>query len=176
MSWGNSEGDDPDESLGAWLANLVNNNTHFPSLQSLDIYPSKTQASLSALLILIKCISHTLSSLKISTRDLTLEEAQLLVGALTTEGPSALRTLHVNLTHLSVPFLDLLAHKLSQLEELSLRYCEIVGSDQVRSLSFLLLRITSSIASCSIHFTVSSTTDGTTLTSHMSMTYCTHGN
>ena len=173
MSRGNPEGDD---SLGVWLADLVNSDAHFPSLQSLNIYPSKTQAGLSALLILIKRISPTLSSLKISTRDLTFEETQLLVDALTTEGPSALRTLHVNLTHLSVPFLNLLAHKLSQLEELSLRYCEIVGSDQVRSLSFLLLRITSSIASCSIHFTVSSTTDGTTLTSLMSKTYCTLGN
>ncbi len=173
MSWGNPKGD---ESLGVWLADLVNNNAHFPSLRSLDIYPSKSQAGLSAFLILIKRISATLSALTISIRNFTFEQAKLLVDALTTEGPSALRTLHVNLTHLSVPFLDLLAHKLSQLEELSLHYCEIVGSDQARFLSSLLPHINSPIASYSIHFTISSTTDGTTLTSQMSMTYCTHGN
>src|SRR6266511_2333026 len=103
----------------------------------------------------------TLSSLKIYIRDFTFDEAKLLVDALTTEGPSALRTLRVNLTHLSVPFLNLLAHKLSQLEELSLRYCEIVGSDQARFLSSLLPHINSPIASYSIHFTISSTTDST---------------
>ena len=54
-----------EEPLGAWLTDLVNN-VPFPSLQSLDIYPSNTQAGRSAIMTLIKRAAPTLSSLKIS--------------------------------------------------------------------------------------------------------------
>lgn len=53
--------------------------------------------------------------------------------------PIKLKSLRMNITHLTVPFLDHLAHTLPQLKSLWLSASEIVGSGQVRNNQFLLL-------------------------------------
>jgi hypothetical protein len=147
---------DPDmeEPLGTWLADLVNSvpqdsatkcSSFFPNLKTLDIYPSTTSAGLSALLVIIKRTAPTLSSLTIRDRYLTREETHQVLDVLT-EGqgearngvpaqipplPTTLKSLRMNITHLSVSFLDLLARKLPQLQNLWLSVSEIVGSDEV---------------------------------------------
>jgi len=130
-----------DTPLDAWLAELVNINSPFPSLQTLDIYPLYTQSSLFALLTLLKRTAPTLSSLSISSRYLTADEARQVLDALTERGHGTqvrikqeqgkLKSLCMDITHLSVPFLDLLSRKLPHLEKLALRVSEVVGSDQV---------------------------------------------
>jgi len=74
---------------------------------------------------------------------LTCEEAKQVINALTEgatiteEEPRKLKSLRMNITRLSVPFLDLLACKLPQLKKLFLVVSEIVGSGQVCFLSYL---------------------------------------
>jgi len=70
------------EPLGAWLIGLVNNVT-FPSLQSLDIYPSNNQAGRSAVVTLIKRTAPTLSLLKVSGHCLPRHIADQMVNAFT---------------------------------------------------------------------------------------------
>lgn len=122
-----------EEPLGVWLVDLVNDNVHFPSLQTLDVYPSNTETGLSALLSLIKLTIPTLSSLIVSGRWLKPEMANQVIDALTEcEGqPKMLRSLDLNITELSVSFLELVARKLPQLEKLSLSSFQVVGSGQV---------------------------------------------
>ena len=128
----------------------------FPNLQTLDIYPTATPAGLSALLTMIKRTAPTLSSLTIRDRYLTREEAKQVLDALTEgdegqvrvgfraqaqptktrEGviePANLKSLRMNITHLTVHFLDILAQALPQLQSLWLSVSEIVGSGRVRS-------------------------------------------
>jgi len=150
-----------DEWLGAWLAELVNNNTQFPSLEELQLYPSDTRTGLSALLTLIQRTVPTLSSLTIFDRYLTSEEVNQLLDVLAGGGvlvqtmatglirnkrQSKLKALIVHITQLSVPLLDLLARKLPQLESLSLFVSEIVGSEQVRYFFFPNFNSTNSAA------------------------------
>ncbi len=132
---------DDEEPLGAWLADLVNDNVHLPSLQTLDIYPSNTQTGLSALLGLIKLTVPTLSSLIVSGRWLKPEMVNQVIDALTeAEGqPKMLKSLNLNVTVLSVPFLELLARKLPLLEKLTLSSFGTVGSGQV-CLSFKIFQ------------------------------------
>ena len=108
-----------EEPLGAWLTDLVNN-VPFPSLQSLDIYPSNTQAGRSAIMTLIKRVAPTLSSLKISRHRWPRHVADQMVNAFTERKIQQLKSLSLNITELSVSFLDLLAHNLPKLEKLSL--------------------------------------------------------
>ena len=155
--------------LDTWLANLANAEFQFSSLQTLGVSPSMSQTGLSAVLALIKRTAPTLLALWIDSRTLTFEEVEQVVDALTegevqfsttTRIPRRLKSLSLRITQLSVPFLDLLARKLPQLEELELLTSKIVGSDQVRFLPYLIstwLYIV--LASCSIHFTIFSTSD-----------------
>ena len=121
------------EHLGAWLATLTNTEFQFSSLQTLEISPSTSQTGLSAVLVLIKRTAPTLSALWIDFRALTFEETEQVIDALTEGGataeedPRKLKTLGIEITQLSVPFLDLLARKLPQLEELFIS-AGIVGS------------------------------------------------
>lgn len=131
------------EHLGGWLTNLANNEFQFSSLKTLDIDPSTSQTSLSAVLALIKLTAPTLSELSIGSRTLTFEEVKQVVDALTEDGVQFqamttritgefnLKSLTMQIAQLSVPFLDLLARKLPRLEELNLIASKIVGSDQV---------------------------------------------
>ena len=184
-----------EECLGERLADLLNCD-QYPSFQSLTIYPTTSQAGLSAVLTLIRRNARTLSSLKILDRYLTFEEAKQVVDALTAsqvqvqvstmtammttptteQEPKKLKSLSMNITRLSVSFLDFLAHNFPQLDSLSLMVNEIIGSDQVCfPHSFISTRL--KYTSYSIRFTISSTTDGTTPTSHVpKKTYCTPGN
>jgi hypothetical protein len=142
----------------------------FPNLQTIDIYPSATTAGLSALLTLIKRTAPTLTSLTIRDRYLTLEEAKRVLNVFTegegevkvgygvqvqspamtqatkggtkTRNEGSLKCLRMNITHLTVPFLDLLARTLPQLQNLWLSVSDIVGSDQVRSFPFLSFETT----------------------------------
>jgi hypothetical protein len=129
--------DDEDEDeklLAAWLADFVNDNVHFPSLQTLDIYPSKTQTGRSAFLSLIKTTLPTLSSLIVSGLWLKFGMVKEVIAALTEcEGqPKTLKSLTLNITNLSVPLLELIARKLPQLEKLTLSIDRIViGPDKV---------------------------------------------
>lgn len=142
------------DGLDTWLAELVNNNSRFLSLQTLVINPSKTQKGRSAVLTLLKRAASTLSSLTILGPHLTLGNATEMILALT-EGevqiqaavaattktekePKKLESLSLNVLCLTVPFLELLAQKLPELKELSLRVLEITGSDKVR-ICFLCL-------------------------------------
>ena len=165
-----------DKLLGAWLAELVNNNIQFPCIQTLQLYPSISQIGLSALLALIKRTSSTLYSLTIPNRYLTGEEVGQLLDALTegevqvpttsmvitTPRTSKLRVLSISINHLSVPFLELLAHKLPQLERLSLRVSEIVDSPVNALLSSIQIVSTEQkYPPSSIHSTTFSTSDGT---------------
>ena len=108
-----------EEPLGAWLTDLVNN-VPFPALQSLDIYLSNTQAGRSAIMTLIKRAAPTLSSLKISGHRWPRHVADQMVNTFTERKIQQLKSLSLNITELSVSFLDLLAHNLPQLEKLSL--------------------------------------------------------
>ncbi len=141
------------EQLDAWFAALVGNNPQFFSLQTLNIeVPPTTPTGLSAMITLIKRTAHTLSELRISRCLLTHVQAEQVINALTEdevqlqamitispkEESRALKSLSMELTHLSVSFLDLLARKLPQLEKLSLDLAEIVSPDQVCFLSFFL--------------------------------------
>lgn len=126
------------EHLGAWLVDLVNTSVQFPSLQTLRLFSTSTQICLSTLIVLIQRTAPTLSSLNFPIY-LTSEEVDRLLDALTevqVQGAngrqSKLKTLIIHVTLLSVPFLDLLARKLPQLEFLTLFITEIIGSDQVR--------------------------------------------
>ena len=142
------------EQLDAWFAALVNNNPQFPSLQTLGIeHPPTTPAGLSAMFTFIKRTAHTLSKLRIDHCPLTHKQAGQLIDALaedevqlqatTTISPKgdsrALKSLSMEITHLSVSFLDLLACKLPQLEELSLDLSETAYLYQVRFISSLPL-------------------------------------
>ena len=160
-----------EESLGAWLTDLVHHHdAHFPFLQSLDVYPSLSQAGLSAFLILLKRVSPTLSLLKIAIREITFEEAIQVVHALATE---KLKTLHMHLTALSDPSsISLLTISRSSKNSL---YVSTISSVQTRFASFLL-HVNSFVISSSIHSTISSATGNTTLMSHVPKTYCTPGN
>ncbi len=101
---------DPDEPLGQWLFDLADN-CQFSSLETLDIYPTKTQTGLSALLTLIKRTAPTLSSLTIYDRCLTPKEAHQVIDALSDQvkaltKASCLRSLSMDITNLSVSTLD----------------------------------------------------------------------
>ena len=134
------------EQLDTWFAALVNNNPQFPSLQTLSIeYPPTTPTGLSAMLTFIKRNAPTLSELGIHQCPLTHKEAEQVIDALTEDEVQlqatsrALKSLSMEITHLSVSFLDLLACKLPQLEKLSLYLAENVDLDQVRFISSLPL-------------------------------------
>jgi len=135
-----------EEHLGAWLTNLAGTEFQFSSLQTLGMSFSTPQTGLSAVLPLIKRTAPTLSALSINFHALDFEEAEQVVDALTEGGgqfsmatrtieevPGKLKSLTIEINQLSVPFLDLLARNLPQLEELYLWTPEIVGSDQVLS-------------------------------------------
>jgi len=122
-----------EEPLGAWLAGLVNDDVYFPSLQTLDIYPSNTQTGLSAFLSFIKLTVPTLTSLTVSGLWLNPGMANQVINALTEcEGqPKMLKSLTLKLIELSVPFLELVARKLPHLKKLTLSQDQLVGSGQV---------------------------------------------
>jgi len=166
------------EDVGVWLAELLNTNIQFPSLQSLLLYSSSSQIGQSALLTLVQRTIPTLTSLTIPYRYLTTEEVNQLLDVLTgggvfgqtmraatglirNERRSKLKALNMNIFQLSVPFLELLALKLPQLESLKLVVSEIVGSGQVRFfLSFFHKSLCRSTR-IRIHFMIFSTADGT---------------
>ena len=178
-----------------WFAELVNNNGYqLPSLQTLNVcvYPT-TQMALSPLLSLIKRAAPTLTSLTVFSHDLTDEEAQSVLDAVTegkiqakttTEEPRKLKSLSMYLRYLSVSFLDLLATKFPELEHLSLRPSMILGSNQVRlvppSLLFRFFFINTQLGATEIHYStrslLSSVTDGIIPMSQTPETYCTLGN
>ena len=116
--------------LDAWLAELINNeNYQLPSLQTLNVYPSHTPAGFSPLLSLIERTAPTLSSLKVSQRYLTDEEAQQLLNAVVegkaqvqgrTKESRTLKRLMMALTTLNVTLFDLLATTFPELEQLTL--------------------------------------------------------
>ena len=118
--------------LGVWLTELANN-SQFSSLRTLGIYPSNTPAGLSAVLALIKRTAPTLTSLTIYDHALTHEDAARVLDALTEREvrPRNFKNLEMCILQLSVPFLDLLACKLLQLEKLNLWALDVVGSNQV---------------------------------------------
>ena len=122
-----------EEPLGAWLADLVNDNIHFPCLQTLDIYPSNTKTGLSAFLGLIKLTGPTLTSLIVSSRWLKSGMVNDVIDTLKEcEGqPKLLKSLTLNIVKLSVPILELLARKLPNLEKLTLSPIRFVGSGKV---------------------------------------------
>lgn len=129
-----------EQRLGKWLAELVNKNFPLTALRTLEISPSVTEIGLSAVLTLIKRSATHLSSLAISYRSLTRKEVKAVLDALTegeamTENPGKLKKLSVQTTYLSVSFLDLVAHKLPDLEYLFLELSAYEDSDEVR-LSF----------------------------------------
>ena len=113
-----------------WLIELVND-ASFPSLQSLDIYPSNNQAGRSAVLTLIKRTALTLSSLKLFGHCMPRHIADQMVNALTELEVHQLKSLSLNVTGLSVSFLDLLARNLPQLEGLFLWTLQVVGRGKV---------------------------------------------
>lgn len=119
-----------EEPLGAWLIDLANN-VPFPSLQSLDIYPSDTQTGRSAVLTLIKRTAPTLSSLKVSGHCLLPHMANQMINAFTEHKVQQLKSLSLHITELSVAFLDLLARNLPQMEKLSLWTFKVVSSRKV---------------------------------------------
>ena len=128
-----------EEPLGAWLIGL-SNNVPFPSLQSLDIYPSDTQAGRSAVLTLIKRTAPTLSSLKIVGHCWPCHIADQVANAFKGREVQQLKSLSLNIAELSVSFLDLLARNLPQLEKLSFWTFRVVGPRKVCSrLSFRLV-------------------------------------
>jgi len=143
--------------IGTWLSDFVNNDSttdpkpshFFPNLQTLDICPPTTEAGLSAALTFIKRTAPTLSSLIIRhpSSYLDSKEANQVVYALTgmesehVESMSKLKSLQMNISHLQVPFIELLASKFPQLQKLHLRvtnFCAINPS-WVRSFLFLCL-------------------------------------
>ena len=130
------------EAMDAWLTDFAKSNSRLLSLQTIHLNPATSQAGLSSLLTVIKSTSLTLSSLTIlGLRLWTHEEAMQVIYALA-EGDlpvqtlprtprSEFRFLKMTISHLSVPFLNLLAGKLPQLEELILGIYQTVGSDEV---------------------------------------------
>jgi hypothetical protein len=123
---------------------------------------------------------------------LTVEEAKQVINMLTggdiqvqaqatittKEESRKLKRLSLNVTPLSVSFLDLLACKFPQLEELTLSVSKLVGSEQVQLLFSLLYLNSAEIpSSYSIHSVISSISDGT-MTSRLPLlkTSCTPGN
>jgi len=108
-----------------WFTDLANSNYPFPTLKALEIY---TQARLSYVLPILRRTASTLSSLTLCDRYLTDEEGEQVLDVLTVqdgqatkkEEPIPLKRLCIDIFQLNVPFLDLLAFKLPQLEELTL--------------------------------------------------------
>jgi len=121
-----------DELLGVWLADLVSDNIHLPSLQTLDICPPDTQTGISALLSLIKLTVPTLSSLRIRGWFKPGVVNQMIDALTECEGqPKMLKSLILDITELSVPCLELVARKLPHLEKLIVSAVQVVGSGQV---------------------------------------------
>ncbi len=125
------------EAMDAWLNEFANSDSQVRSLQTLKIFIS-TQAGAFALRALIKRTSSTLSSLVIIGQYFwTHEEATQMIYALAPAEATQmdLRSLQISIAHLSVPFLDLLAGKIPQLEKLVLCIDQVVGSNEVCLLS-----------------------------------------
>jgi len=164
-----------EEPLGAWLADLVNDNVHFPSLQTLNIYPSNTETGLSAFLNLIKLTVPTLTSLTVSGLWLNPGMATQVIDALTEcEGqPKMLKSLTLKLTELSVPLLELVARKLPKTDFVAL------PSRRFRQGLLFFISFNSRwliIPSFRIRFMICSASEDITVTTYPPKTYFIPGN
>ena len=132
---------DMDKVLDKWLSDFVNADSttkpsrFFPNLQTLDIHPPATPAGLSATLVFIKRTAPTLSSLRIRSCNLSDEGATQVVHALTRSKvkSSKLKSLQMDISDLRVPFIELLAVKLPQLQKLRLGLKNFTEFSQVPS-------------------------------------------
>jgi len=115
-----------EEPLSVWLAQCLNDERCFRSLNALDLYPTNTEAGLAGLLTCIKRTEATLVELSIRDRYLQTAEAKVVVEA-ASRSESGLKSLRMNIWHLEVGLLDILANKISGLERLWLSLGDSTG-------------------------------------------------
>lgn len=114
--------------LGVWLDDLVDDNLHFPNLQTLEIYPTNTLNGHKALLTLIERVSPTLLDLVVRDRYFTSPQAKQLIEA---TSQSRLRFFRMNAVQLDLELLDLIAKNQQCLERLWLSVSKTIAADGV---------------------------------------------